>query len=156
MAKDMDEFEEEPVEEIPPVYEDLVIEEPEVEVALEEIPINRTVSETEEETPQSTDLQAAMRALLPKFANKRMNELLQPTLVSRIFPDNFIDLNFLLSMTLIEEHEPDADVDVVGIISTVQAGTSIGYEGRGRVDVLEIAGVAHEEEMEELTKKLGL
>lgn len=75
---------------------------------------------------------------------------------TRIFPDNYLDLNYLQVMSMIEESEEEEDVDFVGIVSAVQAATSIGYEGRGRFDILEIAGVAHEEEMEKLSKELGL
>jgi len=126
------------------------------DVALDEVVSPKTLSEAEEETEHKTDLQAAMKALLPRYKNKRMNDLLQPAMVSRIFPDNYLDKNFLIVMSLIEEQEGAEDIDIVGTISTVQDATSIGYEGRGRVDILEIAGVAHEEEMEKLTKELGL
>ena len=126
------------------------------DMALDELESPKTLTEAEEETEHKTDLQAAMKALLPRYKNKRMNELLQPAMVSRIFPDNYLDKNFLIVMSLIEEQEGAEDIDIVGTISTVQNATSIGYEGRGRVDILEIAGVAHEEEMEKLTKELGL
>ena len=75
---------------------------------------------------------------------------------SRVFPDNFLDLNYLLVMSQIEEHEGDDDIDILAIIALTQVATSIGYEGRGRVEDLEVAGVAHEQEMEKLSKELGL
>lgn len=139
-------------------YEDLVTEEPEREVDLEEYEPPKTLAEAEEETEHKTDLQAAMKALLPTYKDKRLNELLKSAQVSRIFPDNFLDKNYLLVMSLIEESEvnEDADVDIIGIISTVQDGLSIGYEGKSRIEILEIAGVAHEEEMEKLAKELGV
>ncbi len=116
----------------------------------------KSIIEAEETSVNKTDLQAAMNALLPKFPTTRLNNILQPAMVSRIFPDNFIDKHFLITAALIEECDPESDVDVVGIISMVQDALSIGYEGRGRVDILEVAGVAHEEEMEKLSKELGL
>jgi hypothetical protein len=137
-------------------YEELVAEESVREVDYGEIGGQKSLSEAEEETEQKSDLQTAMRALLPIYPNKRINSLLQSAMVSRIFPDNYIDKHFLLTASLIEEHEPEDDVDVVGIISLMQDGLSIGYEGKGRIDILEIAGVAHEEEMEKLSKDLGL
>ena len=148
----VEEFEEEENIEEPGELLDLA----ERESGLDDLEVSRTVSEAEEETEHKTDLQAAMGALLPRFKNKRMNDLLQPAMVSRIFPDNYLDKNFLLVMSTIEELEGADDIDIVGIISNVQDATSIGYEGRGRVDILEIAGVAHEEDMEKLTKELGL
>ena len=139
-----------------PDYEEMVILEPEREVNLDNFQMPKSMSEEEEETETKTDLQAAMKALLPRFKRKRLNDILQPLMVARIFPDNFLDLNYFLVSTMIEECEGDADIDFVGIVTAAQAATSIGYEGRGRVDTLEIAGVAHEEEMEKLSKDLGL
>jgi hypothetical protein len=136
--------------------EPAVLEEPEQELELEEAEGDQTLSEAEEEAPHDSDLKAVLRYLHPKYKDKRLNELLQSAMASRIFPDNFLDKNYLLVMSLIEEKEGDNDIDVVGIISMVQDGTSIGYEGRGRVEDLEVAGVAHEEELERLSKDLGL
>jgi hypothetical protein len=133
----------------------IVTEEPEQEVELDGV-TPQTLGEAEEETPHQTDLQAVLKYLHPKYKDKRVNELLQSAMSSRIFPDNFLDKNYLLVMSLMEEHEGDLDIDVVGIISMVQDATSIGYEGRGRVEDLEVAGVAHEQEMEQLSKELGL
>jgi hypothetical protein len=136
--------------------EPTVLEEPEQELELEEAEGAQTLSEAEEEAPHDSDLKAVLRYLHPKYKDKRLNELLQSAMASRIFPDNFLDKNYLLVMSLIEEKEGEDDIDVVGIISMVQDGTSIGYEGRGRVEDLEVAGVAHEQEMERLSKELGL
>ncbi len=147
---------EEQDDELDPIleYENLVNEELERDIG-DDGDI-KTLTEAEEETEQKTDLQSAMTALLPRYKNKRINELLQSAMVSRIFPDNYIDKHFLITASLIEEYDPTDDIDVVLIISQVQDGLSIGYEGRGRIDILEIAGVAHEEEMDKLTKELGL
>ena len=98
---------EEAVEEAPQ-YGDLVKEEPEREVDFDEYRPLKSLSEEEEETEHKTDLQAAMKALLPKFKG-RLNAILQPIMVSRIFPDNFLDLNYLLNMTAFEENEDDEE-----------------------------------------------
>jgi len=143
--------------------EDITMEEsgefldmPEREVNLEELGLTKTLTAEEETTEHRTDLQAITRALQPRYQTKRLNDLLQPVMVSRIFPDNYLDLNYLLVMSLVEEEEEKNDIDFVGIVSPVQAATSIGYEGRFRVELIEVAGVAHEEEMEKLSKELGL
>ncbi len=136
-------------------YQELIVEEPEQQLELEDAGA-QSLQEAEEEAPHQSDLQAVLKYLHPKYKDKRLNELLQSAMSSRIFPDNFLDKNYLIVMSLIEEHEGDPDIDVVGLISMVQDGTSIGYEGRGRVEDLEVAGVAHEQEMEALSKELGL
>ncbi len=137
------------------IGEPVVLEEPEQEMELDEGGM-QTLAEAEEEAPHQTDLQAVLKYLHPKYKDKRLNELLQSAMSSRIFPDNFLDKNYLLVMILIEEKEGEEDIDIVGIISMVQDATSIGYEGRGRVEDLEVAGVAHEEELEQISKELGL
>lgn len=115
----------------------------------------RTIGEEMEESRQVTNVQAVLKSLTPRFPNRRVNELLQSAMVSRIFPDNFMDKHFLITAALIEEYDPFDDPPVIEIISWVQDGLSIGYEGRGIGDRLEIAGAA-EEEMEKLSKQLGL
>jgi len=51
------------------------------------------------------------------------------------------------------EQETQQKTDIQAM---VQDALSIGFEGRGIVDRLEIAGVVHEEEMEKIAKDLGL
>lgn len=134
----------------------ILTEEVEEDSGFEEGEGAKSLAEAEEEAPHQTDLQSVLKYLHPKFRDKRHNDLLQPIMASRIFPDNYLDLNYLLVMSMIEEHEGDDDIDVVAIITNSQVATSIGYEGRGRIEDLEVAGVAHEEELERLSKDLGL
>ena len=133
----------------------VVLDEPEQELDLE-VGLGGSLSEAEEGTSHQTDLQAVLRNLNPKYPSKRQNDLFVPITSSRVFPDNFLDLNYLLVMSQIEECEGDPDIDILSIITMTQVATSIGYEGRGRVEALEVAGVAHEQEMEKLSKELGL
>jgi hypothetical protein len=132
-----------------------IIDEPEREIA--EYPAPKSISEEEEETPQRTDLQAVLRTLTPHYPDKILNEKLQPVMVSRIFPDNMLDSCKLTVLSRVWEHDPTKDdIDMFGIILATHGAHSIGYEGRGIVDRLEIAGVAHEQDMEKLSKELGL
>ena len=134
----------------------VVIEEAEQETDFGDYEVGKSLSEVEEETPHQTDLQSAMKAIIPRFKDKRMDSLLQPVMVSRVFPDNYLDLNYLLVMSQIEEHEGEPDIDIVAIITGAQVATSKAYEGKHIIDILEIAGVAHEEELEKLSKDLGI
>jgi hypothetical protein len=146
----------EPLEVMEEVDSNNILEYDEREVGIDDLGGMKSLTDAEDETPHQSDLQSVLKSLSPKFKNNRMNELLQPVMVSRIFPDNYLDLNYLLVMSMIEELEEDSDVDIVGIITGVQVGTSIGYEGRGIADRLEIAGVEQEQELEKMTKELGL
>jgi len=138
-----------------PEYEDMAKEEPERPVDLTVLP--KSISEEEEDTPQRTDLQAVLRTLTPHYKDKVPDEKLQPVMVSRIFPDNMLDSCKLTVLSRIWALDPiNADIDLFGIILATHGAHSIGFEGRGIVDRLEIAGVAHEQEMEKLSKELGL
>ena len=149
-------MENEEEKELKPEFEQLVKQEPERDIDLSKYQPPKSVSEEEEETVQKSDLQEAMKRFFPKFVDKRINNLMQPAMVSRIHPENYMDKHFLITASLIEEQSPADDIDVVGIISLVQDGLSIGYEGRGRVEILEAVGASREEELEKLSKDLGL
>ena len=140
------------------IYDNLVTEEPKREIDFDEFLVPKTIGEAEEEGVHKTDLQAAMTAITPRFATKRQNDILQPVMSSRIFPDNFLDVNYFINIYLLEEQEGDDAkyVDVLGTIINTQVATTIAYEGRHIIDVLEIAGVAHEEEMEKITRALDI
>ncbi len=137
-------------------YEDLANEEPERDIGLDESDMPKSLAEMEEDTEQKTDIQAILKVLTPKFSSKSLNDVLQPAMVSRIFPDNLLDKMKLLVLRELQLSQPTATIDIISVISNVQDALSIGYEGKGIIDRLEIAGVAHEEEMEKLTKELGL
>jgi len=138
-------------------YEDLVTEEPEREVDFGDYDAPKSVTEVEEEAPQRSDLQAVLHAISPTFKYPRINDIVKSAMVSRIFPDNLLDKNKLIVLSLLEEYdEEDDEVPVIDIIQNVQDALSIGFEGRGIVERLEIAGVAHEEEMEKIARDLGI
>lgn len=144
-------------EELKPTrYEDLVIEEDERPVALEGLSRVQSLSEAEEETQQISDIKMVLKYLHHQYPDKKLNNILQSAASSRIFPDNLLDKQFLITMSHIEQHAEDPDFDVVGIISMVQDAMSRGFEGRQRVEDLEIGGVIHEEDIDKLSKELGL
>src|SRR4030042_2432889 len=109
-------------------YEDMVTEEPEREVDIDEYEAPKTVSETRDEAPQKSDIQAILHAISPKSKYTRINDLVQPAMVSRIFPDNMLDKQKLAVLGIEEEYaEDDADIQVMDIIMNVQDIMSIGY-----------------------------
>lgn len=139
-----------------PQYEDLVTEVPERDVDFGELEMPKTLSEAEAEAPQKSDIQAVLRMLTPHFSDTELDEILQPTMVTRIFPDNLLDKHKLIVLRELQRREPTDRVDLIKIISLSQDALGIGYEGRGIGDRLEAAGVVHEEEMEKLSKEFGL
>jgi hypothetical protein len=138
-----------------PTYEELVKEEPEREINLQEIP--KTIEDEENISRTKTDAQAILQALTPQFKDKELNEVLQPIMVSRVFPDNMLDSCKMTVLSRLLKFSPtDNSIDVWGIISATHVAHSIGFEGRAIADRLEIAGAVQEQELEKLSKDLGL
>jgi len=151
----VEEFNEEEFNQPMSTYEDLQSTEPERDIGDEDAEMPKSLAEMEEETGQKTDIQAILRILTPKFPSKELNDVLQPAMVSRIFADNLLDKMKLLVLRQLQINAPTDEIDLIGVISMVQDGLSIGFEGRGIVDRLEIAGASREEEVEKLSRELG-
>lgn len=139
-----------------PQYEDLKTEVAEREVDLEEFGLVKTATEEEEETTHKTDMQSVLKALTPQYPDKKLNQKLQPVMVARVFPDNLLDSCKMTVLSRLGDFDPDEDVDIWGIILATHNAHSIGYEGRGIVDRLEIAGAARDDELDKLSKELGM
>ena len=147
----------EPVEGQLPSYEELVEEHPERMVTVEEYkPSAKTVSEEEEEGTNQSDIKAILHILRPKFKNKRLSELCRSAMDTRIPADNLTDKHFLICAALMEEQCNEVDFDPIGIITQSQDALLIGFEGRGIGDMLELAGVVKQNELESLSKELGM
>ncbi len=140
-----------------PEYDNLVIEEPEHVVSLEKFEVQPSESDDgEDDTVSKTDLQAAMKAITPRFKDKRMDAILQPIMVSRIFPDEYIPLRNWVIACLMLENAHKKGLDILAITTGVQVAISKAWDGKHIIDILEIAGVAHDEELDKLSKDLGL
>lgn len=141
----------------PPTYEQLVTEEPEREVELEEYDTPKTVSDAMAESGNQSDLKAVLQSLTPTSKNERLNEFGKSAMVTRTYPDNVIDKQKCIVLDIIESaEEDDADVDIMGAIMYAQDVCLIGLQGKGIADRIEIAGAAHEQDMEKLSKDLGI
>lgn len=140
-----------------PNYEDQVTFEAEREVKLDDYkPSSKTIDEEEENSEHISDKQAILKVLRPKYRDVELNEILQSAMSSRVFPDNFTDKHFLIAASYIEQHIEDVHMNVTAIISVVQDALSIGFEGRHIADTLELAGAETSEELDKLSKSLGL
>ena len=135
-----------------------ITEEPEREIPYDTPDAGTTLSEEEEGAQHLSDLQAVLRSLHIRYKDEKLNEYAQSVASSRVFPDNFWAKHRLIVTALVEEYAEDdkKDLDIVSIVSSVQDALSIGFEGRGRIEDLEVAGIAHEEELEKLSKDLGI
>ena len=148
--------EEEPTEEQPANYEAKKTLVPEREVDVGEGEEHKSLAEKEAESPNLTDLQTSLKRLFPKFQDIEIDKIAQASMVARIFPDTYMPLLRMTVISLLEKHAPTEDIDIIGTISLVNAAMSIGLDGKGRIDALELAGSAKDsEEIERLSKGLG-
>lgn len=113
-------------------------------------------SETEENTGSVSDFARLVNALNPKIKDARLNELLQTARVSRIFPDNYLDKFALMVALITLEQDPTKDFDFAGVLMHTQDALSFGYEGRGIADLLEAFGAVKEQDLDKISKDLGI
>lgn len=145
----------EPDDNVVPNYDEMVREEPVREVDAEAYG-GGTVSDAENLNASLSDIQAILKSIEPSHPNPKLNRMMQSAHVARTYPDNYLDKQKLIAISYIEEHEDDGDLDPVEVITMTQDAISIGLEGRGIIERLQLAGVAHEQEMEKLARELNI
>lgn len=127
-------------------------EEREVEITEEELRGPQSLRDRMALAPNLSDMQVATLKLFPEsfwIEAKRLHDLM---MVSRISPDVFMSLLRILVKEIVKRSNPRLPIYVGEIVAGVYGVLSIGLDGKGRIDELELAGAAREEE--EL-KKLG-
>ena len=144
----------------------MTTEEPEREVEIELAGGNGHKSYSEStESPNQTDLQATLKRLFPKLPESAIGRgatFAEAIMVGRIAPDVFLDMIYLNVTDIVEELEieamgdPEISISVQSIIDLQYVVYSIGLDGKGRIDALELHGSAKEsEELERVSKGLG-
>jgi len=104
---------------------------------------NKSYTAAQEETNKLTDMQATFRHLLPNYSITEINDIAQAIMMARIFPQNFRPL-FRKIVVMVMRANPDLDPELVQI--QVNSAMTIGYDGRCRVEFVEVAGVLGDEE----------
>jgi hypothetical protein len=104
----------------------------------------QSASETEGTSPNDSDLQTTYKALLPKLTLSGkdvsdINNLLQWFMVSRIFPDTYLNKKFNTVWSIFERHP---EIDIWDIENYVDSAMSIGYMGKARVEIVIVQGRA--------------
>ena len=142
---------EEQKEEQSEVYKGMVIEEPVREVDAGEDDA-RSMSEREAEAPNLSDLQTTLRKLFPALGDA----IDQALMVARVAPDMFIPLLRVKVNSWIKKQDPHKPLDVAEVASLYYVLCSIGLDGKGRIDTIELAGSAKEaDDLEALMKGMG-
>ena len=98
-----------------------------------------SAAETEGTSPNDSDLQTTYKALLPKLKQTDINELMQLLMVSRIFPDTYLNKKFLTVMSLKRRHP---EIPIMDLENYVDSAMSIGYMGKARLEIVVVQGRA--------------
>ena len=126
--------------------------ETEVEDKLKTGDKSKTLEEKEEENPDLSDLQTALKRLFPELGDAIDNALM----FARVAPDMFIPLIRIKVNSAIKRMDPKLPLDVAEKATLYYILTSIGLDGKGRIDTIETTGSVKEAaELEELTKSMG-
>jgi hypothetical protein len=102
--------------------------------------VSKSFSQMEEEYSDATDMQAVLFRLFPKQQSREENL----AMVSRIHPDVFLPFIDILATSEVMRQPDNANIDVAAIRLRTYALLSIGLDGRGRIDALELGGAARD------------
>ena len=130
----------------------------EVAVSDDDTP-RKSRSEQEAESPDTSDFKITIRTLFPTFSNAIINRVAKAGMVARIAPEVFLDQMYLTVTDVCEmwDEERDGELDVQEIINLVYFALSIGIDGKGRVDVIQVsANTSETKESSTLGSSLGL
>ena len=125
----------------------------------EEVSEHKSRSEEEAESPYLSDLKTTIRALFPTISNRIINRVAKVAMIARIAPDVFLDEVYLTVTDVVEmwEEALDGELDVQEVISMVYFAFSVGIDGKGRVDVIQVSANSTEtRESSSLGSALGL
>lgn len=105
-----------------------------------------------EEALELSDMQSAIAKLFPgDLGNRVINALM----IARVAPDVFIPLLKMLVNEQIIKSNPNKAISVAFTVAELYTALSIGLDGKGRIDQIELAGASKEtEELEQLGKGL--
>jgi len=137
-------------------YERLSVEEAEREVGpLEEDSDGvkpKSLADKFDEAPELSDMQSTIKNLFPEDLG---DYIVNKVMVARIAPDVFIPLLKMLVNEEITKSDPHKPISVAAIVAKIYTLLSIGLDGKGRIDHIELAGASKEtEELEKLGKGL--
>lgn len=96
-----------------------------------------------------TDMQAYLYKLFPEnLGSPSANAIM----ISRISPDVFLPLLRLMVENEIMNADPTEPINVIDVVQRNYTLLSVGLDGKGRIDIAELAGAARETKMMQETK----
>ena len=167
MVQDNDELEEPKETELSSeeIYQAMALSAPSREVEVEEDD-SPSLSDAENRYRNESDIKYTIRRLFPN----RENEVYNLAMIARISPDMFQSIHRLLVNAAIKRipykiilnrngkrRMIREAINVPEIASEIYFILTVGLEGKGRIDLIELAGSAREaEELDNLSKQMGL
>lgn len=127
---------------------------PEREVQLDEVDNDKeSLAEREDAYSDMSDMQTALSKLFPASLGDYISN---KVMVGRISPDGFMDLLYLMTETDVFNTPEKENIDVSQMVLKNYILLSVGLDGKGRIDQIELAGAAKADEEMEKMSKLGL
>ena len=125
------------------LYEEVSVEEPALEgEGYQDVKASRkSLTEQVEETPNLSDMQTAIIKLNPDDLG---DDITNKVMVARIAPDAFLPLLIMMTKEDIANSDPAMSISVPSLLLKNYVLLSIGTDGKGRIDILELAGAAKE------------
>ena len=129
------------------VYNDMATDEPTREVELpQDIPVSgQSFSDRAAYSGDLTDMQAILLRLNPDIGG----DIGAMAMMGRIHPDVFLPWIEILSTNEVMQSDPRKKIDVAAIRMKYYGLLSIGLDGKGRIDVLELGGAARDTKIAE-------
>ena len=130
----------------------------EIEASDDEV-VHKSRAESEAESPDLSDFKATLHTLFPKFVNRIINRVAQAAMVARISPEVFLDEVYLTVTDVVEmwDETQDGELDVQEVISLVYFAYSVGIDGKGRLDIIQVSASSLEtKESSTLGSSLGI
>ena len=129
----------------------------------EDVVPHKSRSESEAESGDTSDLKAGLNRMFPRIPDEIIMTAarfaLQAAMVARIAPDVFLDDMYLTVTDIVEmwESKNEDTLDVQEIINLVYFLLSIGLDGKGRVDIIQmLANNTESSESSSLGSALGV
>ena len=141
------------------LFQGSITEEGAREVETEDDEVHKSRSESESENSDLSDYKATLAKLFPQFSNRIINRVAQSGMIARIAPDVFLDEVYLTVTDVVEmwDESLDGELDVQEVISLVYFAFSVGIDGKGRVDIIQVSSNATEtKESSSLGSSLGI
>lgn len=142
------------------LFKGSIIEEGARKVELEDEPTeHKSRSEEEAESLDISDLKSTLHAMFPTISNRIINRVAKVAMIARIAPDVFLDEVYLTVTDVVEmwDETLDGELDVQEVISLVYFAFSVGIDGKGRVDIIQVSANSTEtKESSSLGSALGI